>query len=63
MRTRITQFAGIYAQRIGQYVPGLSKEMLDRAASDALAVLPSGDHGQLSLEDKQLQLVFRHDCL
>ncbi|GIL45703.1 hypothetical protein Vafri_2882 [Volvox africanus] len=63
VRVRITQFISHFSQRLGHYAPGFAKETLDRAAAEALAYLPPGDHGQLSLEDKQLQLVFRHDCL
>lgn len=63
VRLRIAQFISLLSQRLGHYAPGLVKEALDRAAAEALAYLPLGDHGQLSLEDKQLQLVFRHDCL
>jgi hypothetical protein len=63
VRVRLTQFLGLLSGRLGHYAPGLPAGALERAAADALACMPPGDHGQLSLEDKQLQLVFRHDCL
>lgn len=63
VRVRLTQYISLLSGRLNHYAPGLSKDALDRAAAEALAYLPPGEHGQLSLEDKQLQLVFRHDCL
>lgn len=63
VRARIGQYVSLLGQRLGHYAPGLGREAFERSAAEALACLPAGDHAQLALEDKQLQLVFRHDCL
>lgn len=37
--------------------------LLDRAAAQALQLLPPPDYGRVPVERLELQLVFRHDCL
>lgn len=60
VRARLLQFAQALAGRIS---PALSPQMVQSAAFDALQSLPPPDYGGLPLEQRDLQLVFRHDCL
>lgn len=60
VRARLIQFAGPFAKRLS---PELSQAAVQRAAADAIASLPAAEVGRISLESRDLQLVFRHDCL
>ena len=60
---RLRQFLEVYKLRILQLAPSVGTELLDKAATAALADLPTPRFGKLSLDQMELQLVFRHDCL
>ena len=60
VRARLIQFAGPFARKLN---PKLSPQEVQQAAQEAVASLPSADNGRIALESRDLQLVFRHDCL
>ena len=60
MRSRLIQFAGPFARRIN---PALPQGLIQQAAAETIAVLPPPEYGPASVENRDLQLVFRHDCL
>jgi len=60
VRARLIQFAGAFAQRIA---PSLGIDLVQQAAAEAISSLPAAEVGRISLENRDLQLVFRHDCL
>ena len=60
VRARLIQFAGAFARRIN---PTLNQQVVQQAAAEAIASLPAAELGRVSLESRDLQLVFRHDCL
>ena len=62
VRNRLLQFIKRFGVSLGQLLPGFTPALLDRAVHDTLRVLPQPDYGQVPLERRQLQLVFRHDC-
>lgn len=63
VRSRLTQFLGLFSRRLLQLAPGTSPDAIERAAQESLAALPPPILAALPLEQKDLQLVFRHDCL
>ena len=60
MRARLIQFAGAFARRVN---PTLSSQVVQQAAGEAIASLPAPEYGRVAVENRDLQLVFRHDCL
>jgi len=60
VRARLIQFAVPFGRRIN---PALPQNVLDQAAAHTIAVLPPPEYGPASVENRDLQLVFRHDCL
>ncbi|KAK9803602.1 hypothetical protein WJX72_004040 [[Myrmecia] bisecta] len=60
VRARLIQFAGEFARRM---CPTLSLQLVQQAAADAIQSLPPVDVGRVAVESRDLQLVFRHDCL
>ena len=59
-RARILQFAQAFASRLN---PTVSPTVVQQAALDCLQALPPADYSGVALEQRDLQLVFRHDCL
>lgn len=43
--------------------PALPPSLLEQAAAQTIAMLPPPECGPASVEHRDLQLVFRHDCL
>ncbi len=60
VRARLIQFAGAFARRVN---PTLSPQIVQQAAAEAIASLPAPEYGRVAVENRDLQLVFRHDCL
>ncbi|BDA44884.1 probable calmodulin-binding protein 60 B at N-terminal half [Coccomyxa sp. Obi] len=60
VRARLAQFAGAFARRIN---PTLNPQIVQQAAAEAIASLPAPEYGRVAVENRDLQLVFRHDCL
>ncbi|KAK9908084.1 hypothetical protein WJX75_002589 [Coccomyxa subellipsoidea] len=60
VRARLIQFAGAFARRIN---PTLNPQIVQQAAAEAIASLPAPEYGRVAVENRDLQLVFRHDCL
>jgi hypothetical protein len=60
VRARILQFAQVFATRLN---PTVAPAVVQQAALDCIAALPPPDYSGVSLEQRDLQLVFRHDCL
>lgn len=62
MRARLLQFALALASNIA---PQLSPALVQSAAFDAIQALPPPDYGgaPLAVPARELQMVFRHDCL
>lgn len=59
-RARVLQFAQAFASRLN---PTVGPAVVQQAAVDCLASLPPPDYTGVALEQRDLQLVFRHDCL
>ena len=59
-RARVLQFAQAFAARLN---PTVSPQVVQQAALDCLQALPPADYSGVALEQRDLQLVFRHDCL
>lgn len=63
VRARLLQFVGHYNVRLAQLQPALGAPgLLERLLLDTVRGLPQPDYGSIPLEQRQLQLVFRHDC-
>lgn len=60
VRARLIQFAGAFSRRVN---PNLDQRLLQQAAAEAIASLPAPEFGRVAVENRDLQLVFRHDCL
>ena len=60
VRARLLQFSQALAGRIA---PSMTPQMVHQAALDALRVVPAPDYSGAALATRDLQLVFRHDCL
>ncbi|CAL5229988.1 g13422 [Coccomyxa viridis] len=60
VRARIIQFAGAFSRRVN---PNLAPQIVQQAAAEAIASLPAPEYGRVAVENRDLQLVFRHDCL
>eukprot|EP00803_Ostreobium_quekettii_P007979 evm.model.scf_324.1 EVM.evm.TU.scf_324.1 scf_324:1593-3902(+) len=60
VRARLNQFAMSFAQRVA---PRLTPEEYDRSVAETYTQLPPPEYGAISVENRELQLVFRHDCL
>lgn len=60
VRARILQFAPAFAGRI---TPNLNPSIVQQAAVDAIQSLPPADYSGATLDARDMQLVFRHDCL
>jgi len=43
--------------------PAVSQQIIEQAVFDALQSLPPPDYSGATLSARDLQLVFRHDCL
>eukprot|EP00798_Chlamydomonas_sp_ICE-L_P011523 gene11523-34235_t len=65
VRQRLGQFVGLYTRRIIQLVPPgtISREGLEQAAFEVVESMPVPEFAQIALESRELQLVFRHDCM
>jgi hypothetical protein len=59
-RARIVQFAQAFAARLN---PTVAPAVVQQAAVECIQSLPPPDYSGVSLEQRDLQLVFRHDCL
>ena len=59
-RARVLQFSQAFAARLN---PTVSPQVVQQAALDCLQALPPADYSGVALEQRDLQLVFRHDCL
>lgn len=60
VRARLIQFAMPFGRRVA---PALPPNLLEQAAAQTIAMLPPAEYGPASVENRDLQLVFRHDCL
>ncbi len=60
VRARLIQFAGAFSRRVN---PNLDQRLVQQAAAEAIASLPAPEFGRVAVENRDLQLVFRHDCL
>lgn len=60
VRSRLIQFAMPFGRRVA---PTLPHNLLEQAAAQTIAMLPPPEYGPASVENRDLQLVFRHDCL
>lgn len=60
VRARIVQFANAFSGRVS---PALAPGMVQRATAETIQSLPPPEPPAASLETRDLQLVFRHDCL
>ncbi len=60
VQARIIQFAIAFASRIN---PALAANIVERSAKETLASLPPPQRQSASQDARDLQLVFRHDCL
>lgn len=60
VRARLIQFAGAFSRRVN---PNLDQRLVQQAAAEAIASLPAPELGRVAVENRDLQLVFRHDCL
>ena len=60
VRARLVQFASAFARLIN---PTLAQQNIRQAAADAISSLPAPQSGKIAFEQRDLQLVFRHDCL
>lgn len=63
VRSRLAQYAGLFHERIVSYMPNIGRGMVERVAGEAASLMPAPDHAASALEERNLQLVFRHDCL
>lgn len=63
VRSRLRQFVGIFNQKLLQLVPAVHADAFDRSVNEALLQTPQPDYGSVPLDFKELQLVFRHDCM
>ena len=60
VRARLIQFAGPFARRMN---PTLPLALIQQTAAETIAALPPPEYSGASVEHRDLQLVFRHDCL
>lgn len=60
VRARLIQFASPFARRIN---PAMPQTIIQQVAAEAMAALPAPEYGPAVVERRDLQLVFRHDCL
>lgn len=60
---RIGQMMAAFHMRLQHHVPGLPTEVLKTALQEALATVPPPEYACVPLEQRDLQLVFRHDCM
>lgn len=60
VRARLIQFAMPFGRRVA---PALPPNLLEQAAAQTIAMIPPPEYGPASVENRDLQLVFRHDCL
>lgn len=60
VRERLDQFAHSLWQRVAPEVP---LETFDREVANTYTELPPPEYGPVALESRELQLVFRHDCM
>ena len=61
--SRLAQFMALFSRRLLQLAPGVSPDAIERAAAEALQALPPPLMAAVPLHEKDLQLVFRHDCV
>mmetsp|Transcript_10080 Transcript_10080/g.30159 ORF Transcript_10080/g.30159 Transcript_10080/m.30159 type:complete len:698 (+) Transcript_10080:368-2461(+) len=60
VRARLIQFATPFARRIN---PSMPQALIQQVAAESMAALPAPEYGPAVVENRDLQLVFRHDCL
>lgn len=63
VRNRLMQFIRAFALRMVQLVPQVSPGLLESIVRETFDILPSPDYGQVPVDELELQLVFRHDCM
>lgn len=63
VRGRLATFVDLLTQRLKNAEPAVPEDVIAKAANEALQAMPAAEYGPTPLETRDLQLVFRHDCL
>eukprot|EP00878_Enallax_costatus_P008197 GHUV01008570.1.p1 GENE.GHUV01008570.1~~GHUV01008570.1.p1 ORF type:complete len:258 (+),score=48.54 GHUV01008570.1:251-1024(+) len=63
VRNRLMQFIRCFTLRLVQLVPQVGPGLLESIVRETFDMLPSPDYGQVPVDQLELQLVFRHDCM
>ena len=62
VRSRIVQLINTFTRILRNNVPSLSPEAISQSLAEALSAIPPPIYDVVPLENRELQLVFRHDC-
>lgn len=63
VEARLLQILRQFAPRLQQLIPAAQPEIIEGVMRHALQAIPPPDYSQIQVEDMDLQLVFRHECL
>lgn len=63
VQSRIAQLISVFSRRLQHHVPGLPSELITKSLTEAFSQVPPPEYSIIPLEDRDLQLVFRHDCM
>ncbi len=63
VQARIAQLFSVFNRRLSMHVPGLPQEAVNKSLAEAFSACPPPEYSIIPLEERDLQLVFRHDCM
>ncbi|KAG1669208.1 hypothetical protein FOA52_001459 [Chlamydomonas sp. UWO 241] len=63
VQNRIAQLVSVFTRRLQSHAPALPNEVISKSLAEAYQAVPPPEYSVIPLEDRDLQLVFRHDCM
>ena len=63
VRSRIAQLVSAFTRSLRSHAPSLAQDTITQALAEALSAIPPPVYDIVPLENRELQLVFRHDCM
>jgi len=63
VQARIAQLVSLFTRRLQAHAPSLPPDLVSKSLAEAYQAVPPPEYSVIPLEDRDLQLVFRHDCM
>ncbi|GAX78271.1 hypothetical protein CEUSTIGMA_g5713.t1 [Chlamydomonas eustigma] len=63
VRARIAQLISTFSRSLQLHSPAITQDLIAKSLGEALSAIPPPVYDIIPLENRDLQLVFRHDCM